>query len=358
MPFSFKIERASSETKRHRTEQQMISIPALPDRDFRAIHLAKKQKRTQKELYKPEPINSMGGPSKKHSSVVDAEGLDKMNSKTIEGGLQPPPTVKTVPKIERLALESESAESVESETVVPVTPAQPLTIEERAVKELLSQANSGSTQQVKIEAIPMRNEGPLDTGPEEEGGDDSGDSGDETAQFRKDVSKRPDCSTLEDYERIPVGQFGLALLKGMGWKEGTAATKRGRVGLVEAYVPQARPSLLGIGAKPLVLDSDPSDNSKKSKPAKPERKYVPLLRKVVDHGGKPRSRSRSPSNRGKARLRSRSPPDARSSSTHSSHSSNRTSRRERELYDRPPSDSSRKRSTHRERDSSRYRDHL
>ncbi|KAA1067366.1 hypothetical protein PGT21_002575 [Puccinia graminis f. sp. tritici] len=252
-----------------RTKQQMISIPALPDRDFRAIDLARKQKRAQKELYRPEPVNSMGGAPKKQSNQdnIDTEGLDKMNSKVIEGGLKAPPTLKSTRKIEEHVPESESIEAVEIfETVISTTTDKPLTIEERAVKELLSQANADSTNQPKIEAIPMRNEARQDTGSdgveEEDEGDDSGESGDETAQFRKDVSKRPDSSTLEDYERIPVGQFGLALLKGMGWKEGTAATKRGRAGLVEAYVPQARPSLLGIGAKPLVLDGEPADKYK------------------------------------------------------------------------------------------------
>jgi hypothetical protein len=211
----------------------------------------------------------MGGAPKKQSNQdnIDTEGLDKMNSKVIEGGLKAPPTHKSTRKIEGLVPESESIEAVEIfETVISTTPDKPLTIEERAVKELLSQANAESTNQPKIEAIPMRNEARQDTGSdgveEEDEGDDSGESGDETAQFRKDVSKRPDSSTLEDYERIPVGQFGLALLKGMGWKEGTAATKRGRAGLVEAYVPQARPSLLGIGAKPLVLDGEPVDKYK------------------------------------------------------------------------------------------------
>ncbi|POV97939.1 hypothetical protein PSHT_14301 [Puccinia striiformis] len=275
----------------HDGRKKMISIPALPDRDFRAVHLARKQKRS----------------------------VDKMNSKAIEGGLKPPTTSK--PLEQTIPVEDQSAIPLQvSELAISITPStdKPLTIEERAVKELLSQANTDSTQEVQLEAIPMKNEaGAVTETDTDEGDDDDDDSGDETTQFRKDVSKRPDSSTLEDYERIPVGQFGLALLKGMGWKEGTAATKRGRVGLVEAYVPQARPSLLGIGAKPLVLDSDPSDKShvKKTKAeTKPDKKYVPLLRKVIDHTGKTRSRSRSPSN-GHSSSLNRSSSDSSSRST-------------------------------------------
>lgn len=35
-------------------------------------------------------------------------------------------------------------------------------------------------------------------------------------------------STLEDYESIPVNQFGLAMLRGMGWKpdEGIGKNKK------------------------------------------------------------------------------------------------------------------------------------
>ncbi|KAI9624668.1 hypothetical protein H4Q26_016732 [Puccinia striiformis f. sp. tritici PST-130] len=302
----------------HDGRKKMISIPALPDRDFRAVHLARKQKRSKKELYKPEPVNSMGG-STKNIPIIDSEGVDKMNSKAIEGGLKPPTTSK--PLEQTIPVEDQSAIPLQvSELAISITPStdKPLTIEERAVKELLSQANTDSTQEVQLEAIPMKNEaGAVTETDTDEGDDDDDDSGDETTQFRKDVSKRPDSSTLEDYERIPVGQFGLALLKGMGWKEGTAATKRGRVGLVEAYVPQARPSLLGIGAKPLVLDSDPTNNSdtKKTKAAtKPDKKYVPLLRKVIDHTGKTRSRSRSPSN-GHSSSLNRSSSDSSSRST-------------------------------------------
>lgn len=32
-------------------------------------------------------------------------------------------------------------------------------------------------------------------------------------------------STLEDYEKIPISDYGLALLRGMGWKEGIGIGK-------------------------------------------------------------------------------------------------------------------------------------
>ncbi|OAL33824.1 hypothetical protein AYO20_06835 [Fonsecaea nubica] len=41
---------------------------------------------------------------------------------------------------------------------------------------------------------------------------------DETQDFREDVASRPDSSTLEEYAAMPVEEFGLAMLRGMGQK--------------------------------------------------------------------------------------------------------------------------------------------
>lgn len=42
----------------------------------------------------------------------------------------------------------------------------------------------------------------------------------ETLSFRDDVEHRPEETTMEDYEKIPVDEFGAALLRGLGWSEG------------------------------------------------------------------------------------------------------------------------------------------
>jgi hypothetical protein len=47
--------------------------------------------------------------------------------------------------------------------------------------------------------------------------------------FRQDVQNRPEETSLEEYEDIPVEQFGAALLRGMGWKEGQSLG-RGKAG--------------------------------------------------------------------------------------------------------------------------------
>lgn len=34
-----------------------------------------------------------------------------------------------------------------------------------------------------------------------------------------DVSLRPEVSSMEDYEQVPIEQFGKAMLRGMGWNK-------------------------------------------------------------------------------------------------------------------------------------------
>ncbi|KAL1958759.1 hypothetical protein VTO42DRAFT_3878 [Malbranchea cinnamomea] len=77
----------------------------------------------------------------------------------------------------------------------------------------------------------------------------------ETRSFRADVASRPDPATLEDYAAVPVEEFGAALLRGMGWKEGEPVN-RSRYGdtvssqtALKARIPERRPGYLGIGAK-------------------------------------------------------------------------------------------------------------
>ncbi|THV45751.1 hypothetical protein BGAL_0454g00070 [Botrytis galanthina] len=61
--------------------------------------------------------------------------------------------------------------------------------------------------------------------------------------YKRAIASAPDVSTLEDYDAVPVEEFGAALLRGMGWdgkerKGGGKEVKR-------------RQNLLGLGAKEL-----------------------------------------------------------------------------------------------------------
>jgi hypothetical protein len=35
--------------------------------------------------------------------------------------------------------------------------------------------------------------------------------------FQKNLDELPDEATLDDYDNVPVEEFGAALLRGMGW---------------------------------------------------------------------------------------------------------------------------------------------
>lgn len=58
-------------------------------------------------------------------------------------------------------------------------------------------------------------------------------------------------STQEDYENIPVTQFGLAMLRGMGWKEDEGIGKNKK--LVPVTAPVVRPKGMGLGADKMML---------------------------------------------------------------------------------------------------------
>ncbi|PLB54474.1 hypothetical protein P170DRAFT_432117 [Aspergillus steynii IBT 23096] len=87
----------------------------------------------------------------------------------------------------------------------------------------------------------------------ESAGGDQDSRYDETTSFRADIASRPEPASLDQYNAIPVEEFGAALLRGMGWKEGQSVGK-GKYGAPSAgadkpRVPERRPGFLGIGAK-------------------------------------------------------------------------------------------------------------
>lgn len=61
--------------------------------------------------------------------------------------------------------------------------------------------------------------------------------------FSRDFDDAPDVSTLEEYEAMPVEEFGAALLRGMGWDGKDRGPK------VKQVV--RRPNQMGLGAKEL-----------------------------------------------------------------------------------------------------------
>ncbi|KAE8373475.1 DExH-box splicing factor binding site-domain-containing protein [Aspergillus bertholletiae] len=118
---------------------------------------------------------------------------------------------------------------------------KPLTQDEIALRALIreSKGETEGRSDLIIESRPG-------------GQDGNGGRHDETTSFRADIASRPESATLDQYNAIPVEEFGAALLRGMGWKEGKAVGKGtyGSSAIVDKpRIPERRPGFLGIGAK-------------------------------------------------------------------------------------------------------------
>ncbi|KAI0356016.1 hypothetical protein OH77DRAFT_1453735 [Trametes cingulata] len=309
--------------------QGPLVIPALKNKDWRELA------RKRKQLYVPPGAAAQTGAD---GSVGGLGTRDTINSGPQVAGLQVKKRVKLeegedVPMPEADAAPAQDQEAVKKEEE---------TDDQKALRAILASAASGGDAGIdgpQIDIIPAA--------PSE---DDA---------YKQDVAELPDEASLEDYERVPVSQFGAALLRGMGWKEGTAASKKGK-GLVEPWLPQARPALLGIGAKEKEVFDDGS--KKKGGNRRPERRYVPVIKKERREGegesgsgreGSSRPRSPVSSSRNGSRRPSRSPePDRRRDRDRDRRRDDRD--RDRERY--KESDREKDRDRHRDRERDRRRD--
>ena len=286
--------------------QGPLVIPALKNRDWRELA------RKRKQMYVPPSAAATTGAD---GSVGGLGTRDTINSGPQASGLQVRKRVK---------LEEEEDFSMPDVEAVPPPPVEEVkeeTEDQKALRAILASAASGDDAAIDgphIDIIPAVTE------------DDA---------YKQDVVELPDSATLEDYERVPVSQFGAALLRGMGWKEGTSASRKNK-GLVEPWLPQSRPALLGIGAKEREVFDDGSKGKKGAK-ARPERRYVPVIKKERTGEGRDGESEREKDSRSGSRRASRSPsPDRRRDRD------GRRDDRDRDRY----------RDSDRERDRDRYKD--
>ncbi|RPB28850.1 hypothetical protein L211DRAFT_242330 [Terfezia boudieri ATCC MYA-4762] len=98
---------------------------------------------------------------------------------------------------------------------------------------------------------------------------------DESDAYKADIALRPDAPSLDAYDAVPVEEFGAALLRGMGWKEGMELGKGARgkkVAPGKVKVVERRPALLGLGAKTWERgDGEDTDQSEKRRRREDER---------------------------------------------------------------------------------------
>jgi len=81
----------------------------------------------------------------------------------------------------------------------------------------------------------------------------------ETQQYKTDLEELPDEAPLKQYQRVPIGDFGAALLRGMGWNGDNNNNKSND----DDDTTMPRPHRLGLGATPKVLDMSSSSSSKR-----------------------------------------------------------------------------------------------
>ncbi len=155
-----------------------------------------------------------------------AEGVDVVNSN--DGAIQWGLSVRKRVKVEAGQVDNGSKEieeeGVEKEVVVQV---KPQTADEEALAALLGEEKEKKKEDL---VIPSTH----DSEPQHY------EHVSEQDAYKKAVAQAPESSTLEDYERVPVEEFGAALLRGMGWD----GKERGKVRDVKR-----RGNLLGLGAK-------------------------------------------------------------------------------------------------------------
>ncbi|KAF4599724.1 hypothetical protein EYR40_006823 [Pleurotus pulmonarius] len=223
-----------------------LIIPALKNRDWREVA---RKRRTATQF-------------------VPASGAAQTGADGSVGGLGTRDTINSGPVLVGLQVRTKVADNdtvmsdiKEEETTEVKMEEEQETEDQKALRAILAGVNGNNNGEPAIDIIPT----PVS----------------EEDALKQDVADLPDSATLTDYERVPVSQFGAALLRGMGWKEGTAASKKGK-GMVEPYLPEARPALLGIGAKEKEALDD--GRPKKGGSKRPEKRYVPVVRKEREGG--------------------------------------------------------------------------
>lgn len=215
--------RDEDEHRAKRKDEKLI-IPKTKNKDWRAELRARNGAPKGKNLLPPEvQAQRAAEAASTTTGGAKAEGVDVVNSQDgeIKWGL-------TIRKTKTEDENGEVTETVTEEVEIPEDApeeSKPQTADEEAISALLGERKEKKGPDLVIPATAS-NAGRMTEGD----------------AFKLAVQEAPDASTLEDYERVPVEEFGAALLRGMGWKgekkEGAKEVKR-------------RQNLLGLGAKEL-----------------------------------------------------------------------------------------------------------
>lgn len=91
----------------------------------------------------------------------------------------------------------------------------------------------------------------------------------------RDISSKPEENSAEQYEEVPVEQFGAALLRGMGWKQGRKNNETNKKPVTDS---RKKGAFLGIGAK--AVEDDLMEDLVGKRGQKFE---IPIVRRQKEH---------------------------------------------------------------------------
>jgi hypothetical protein len=206
-----------------------LVIPSLGNRDWKAEararmgrgkNLLPPEVQAQQEAARLEKEGKADGVKNEDIDVINSNGGEVKWGLSVRKKLEDP--VETTAEEQKHEYMNVKVEESETE--------KPKTADEEALEALLGKRKERKGPDLVIPASSAEE----DTGPISE-----------ADAYRRAIAMAPDASTLEDYERVPVEEFGAALLRGMGWK-GPSANEKSRVKEIKK-----RPNLLGLGAKEL-----------------------------------------------------------------------------------------------------------
>jgi hypothetical protein len=270
------LDRSTSAQKK----EKPLIIPAIPNKDFRRAALELRAKKDGKSTFLPgegsTDSSENGKKGKRELSEAEKEFLasrsnvQRIGNGVVVGGIrQKQPANQDQPNAHLVeGLQNGDIEMQEPTSTLPdvhlsngtsAAPAEDA--DAAALRELLS-TTSDEPAAPKVSIIPQVSE------------DDA---------YSFDVANRPDVPSLDDYSRVPIEDFGAALLRGM-----TASNPGKKKERVEAYIPKARTALLGIGAKSreetfgpdLIVGPGSGKGQKKGVNKKEEMRFMPLTKRL------------------------------------------------------------------------------
>ncbi|EPE35246.1 hypothetical protein GLAREA_10943 [Glarea lozoyensis ATCC 20868] len=210
------------EERRRREQESVLVIPKLGNRDWKSE--VRQRKGGSKNLLPPE-VQRQREMAARQREGGKAEGVDVVNSK--DGEIQWGLSVRKREQSPVTEVKTEKDVDVKVEEQADIVQETPKTADEEALAALLGERKEKKGPDLVIPTA-VTNE------PEQHFSEEDA--------YKRAVALAPDVSTLEDYERVPVEEFGAALLRGMGWK----GQKEGKIKEVKR-----RQNLLGLGAKEL-----------------------------------------------------------------------------------------------------------